>query len=151
MPTETFLPVKLSESLLTKLGANAVDAGDKIAALLAEVESGKVKLQEADTRLAAVKTDNGAFEARLADVESKVAALAKLDEAAILAKCEEKAEATASKTASAILAKSGGAPLPAASAPANDKLGNGVLSREEFGKLSANEQSKFCLSGGRVQ
>lgn len=151
MPTETFLPVKLSESLLTRLGANAVDAGDKIAALLAEVESGKVKLQEADTKLAAVKTDNGAFEARLVDVENKVAALAKLDEAAILAKCEEKAEAKASATASAILAKSGGAPLPAASVPANDKLGNGVLSRGEFGKLSAHEQSKFCLSGGRVQ
>ena len=151
MPTETFLPVKLSESLLARLGANAVDAGDKIAALLAEVESGKVKLQEADTKLAAVKADNGAFEARLADVENKLAALAKFDEAAILAKCEEKAEAKASATASAILAKSGGAPLPAVSAPANDKLGNGVLSREEFGKLSANEQSKFCLSGGRVQ
>lgn len=151
MATETFQTLKLSDALMAELGATTADFSDKLTALLASSRESKVNVIAAQA--AATETASAGVELadRLAALESRFVAMesSKLDSDNILAAAKEAAKMEASATASAILAKSGGVPI-SASLPAAEAASKLALSRAEFSALNPVEQSRFCLSGGRI-
>lgn len=151
MANETFQTVKLPGALFAELGATSADFADKLAAFFADAKATKASLESAESAVAASASTSADFTARLAVVEKSVADFKAADSAAILADCVKAAKLEASSVASAILAKTGGDALPAsapASAPAQSA---NKIKRADFAKLSASEQSKFCIGGGSVE
>lgn len=151
MPAQdTFHTLKLSGSLLAELGATPADFSDKLAAFLADAKATKVSLASAESAASASASAGVDLAARLAAVEKSVAAFVAVDSASILAEATKAAKLEASSVASAILAKTGGDALPASSPATVTPQAANKITRVDFAKLSASEQSKFCIGGGSV-
>lgn len=151
MATETFQTVKLPAALFAELGATSADFADKLAAFLSDAKATKLSLANAEAAATVTASAGVDLEARLASVEKAVADFKLVDSAAIFAEATKAAKLEASAVASAILAKTGGDALPASAPASLPAAAANKIKRADFSKLSAGEQSKFCIAGGSVE
>lgn len=144
---DNILTLKLPESVLAELGATPADFQAKLTAFLADAKADKARLSQAQETATVTASANADIITRLAAVEANVAALQKapaFDRAALLSE----AKADASNLFTAMLAKTGGAPIAAASVAANDDANNGSTPADPKARWAADKklQAEFSTA-----